>query len=330
MRRRRERNELRIGVRRAEVSVERAGLVVELAAPDLRLAVENRGAVRAIGVEARQPAAGLGGLVIQGELLVGLQQQLQGRQAAGILIDDQLQVVAGAVPLAGLGVDRAQPVAQIAEIGGGAGRQEAQQLLEPQRRGGGVAARQRQLGEHPARLDVARVQDRQLAVEAPPPRRCRRAAAPAPRAAAQSARAEPPRRRPGTLRARCRARARGASPACGSSISASSTSAAGCWGAAASACSRSSAAAGSRPARATRAPSPPASWRAARAPTRRRPTASTVAAAARRRWRRPERSFRCAACVDEQRCGRHGARKRPRSSRRRGRAGLGRRRGAVG
>ena len=43
----------------------------------------------------------------EAELLVGLQQQLQGRQAPGILIDDQLQVVAGAVPLAGLGVDGA-------------------------------------------------------------------------------------------------------------------------------------------------------------------------------------------------------------------------------
>ena len=210
------RNELRVGVRRAEVGVERAGLVVELVAPELRLAVENGGAVRAIGVEARQPPTGLGRLVVEAELLVGLQQQLQGRQTVGILIDDQLQVVPRAVPLARLGVDRAEPVAQIAEIGGRAGRQETQQLLEPQRRGGGVAARERQLGEHAARLDVARVQDRQLAVEAPPPRRCRRAAAPAPRAAARSARAEPPRRRPGTLRARCRARARGASPACGS------------------------------------------------------------------------------------------------------------------
>ncbi len=159
------RNELRVGVRRAEVGVERAGLVVELVAPELRLAVENGGAVRAIGVEARQPPAGLGSLVIEAELLVGLQQQLQGRQTAGILIDDQLQVVAGAVPLARLGVDRAEPVAKIAEIGGRAGRQETQQLLEPQRRGGGVAARERQLGEHAARLDVARAQDCQLAVE---------------------------------------------------------------------------------------------------------------------------------------------------------------------
>ncbi len=209
-------NELWVGVRRAEVGVERARLVVKLVAPELCLAVEHGGAVRAIGVEARQPPAGLGSLVIEAELLIGLQQQLQGRQTVGILIDDQLQVIPRAVPLARLGVDRAQTMAQIAEIGGRAGRQEAQQLFEPQRGGGGVAARERQLGEHAACLDVARVQDRQLAVEAPPLRRCRRAAAPAPRAVARSVREEPPRRRQGRFRARCRARARGASPACGS------------------------------------------------------------------------------------------------------------------
>ncbi len=159
------RNELGVGVGRAQVRVQRAGRVAQLRAPDLGLPEQHRRPLPAIGVEARQSAAHVGRLGRHVQPLIGLQQQLERRDAPGVLLGDQLQDGARGRPGAGLGVDGAQPVAQIGDVGDGARRQHAQQLLEPMGGGRRVPAGQRQLRQRAARLDALRAEDGQLAIE---------------------------------------------------------------------------------------------------------------------------------------------------------------------
>ena len=116
-------------------------------------------------VEAGQAPAERLGLGRHVQLLIGLQQQLQRRDPAGILFGHQLEEAAGGRPGAGLGVDGAQPVAQVGDVRHRAGRQHAQQLFQPVRGGGRVPAGHRQLGQRAARLDALRAQDGQLAVQ---------------------------------------------------------------------------------------------------------------------------------------------------------------------
>ena len=98
-------------------------------------------------------------------MVVGFQQQLQRGRPGRILRDHQLQVVARRLPLAALGVERAQPLPDVEQVAARVRRRQAEDLLQPLDGARQVAAPAREVGQRLSRTQALRVEDRELAVQ---------------------------------------------------------------------------------------------------------------------------------------------------------------------